>query len=74
MTVQTDTGYSTGTGKEESRREHGNADPPAHVQHYFVFFPHSRGDLFFTRPRSCVIKCIDNGKRLPQRNVSFSVL
>lgn len=39
MTVQTDTGYSTGTGEEESRREHGNADPPAHVQHYFVFFP-----------------------------------
>lgn len=38
MTVQTDTGYSTGTGEEESRRENGNADPPAHVQHYFVFF------------------------------------
>lgn len=68
MTVPTDTGYSTGTGEEESRREHGNADPPAHVQH------DSRRDLVFTRPRPCVIKCIDNGKRLPQRNLSFSVL
>lgn len=39
MTVQTDTGYSTGTGKEESRREHGNADPRHMFSTTLFFFP-----------------------------------
>lgn len=40
MMVRTDTGYCTGTGEGESRSKNtsGNADPPAHVQHYFVLF------------------------------------